>query len=333
VTILLETHGCYLEHDTGPGHPERPARLEAVLQGIDDAGVGDALVAVAPRTATEAEIGRVHQPDFVEALRRFCATGGGHLDADTAAAPGSWDAALLAAGAGLDAAERLQRGEGDAAFCVVRPPGHHATPTRAMGFCLLNNVAITAASLTARGERVAIVDWDAHHGNGTQDCFYADGEVLYVSMHEFPLYPGTGRLDDTGTGPGSGLTVNFPFPAGTTGDAYLAAIDEVVAPVIERFAPSWLLVSAGFDAHRADPLTGLGLAAGDYADLTRRLSPLVPRGRLIAFLEGGYDLEALALSAGACVAAMAGDDYRPEPATAGGAGRAVVEAALRLHCA
>jgi acetoin utilization deacetylase AcuC-like enzyme len=331
MSILLETHASYLGHDTGPGHPERPARLEAVLQGIDDAGITDAVVPVSPRPATDAEVQRAHAPEFVDALRRFCATGGGRLDPDTSAVPGSWDAALLAAGAGLDAAERLGRGEGTAAFCAVRPPGHHATPTRAMGFCLLNNVAVTAAALAARGERVVIVDWDAHHGNGTQDCFYADADVLYVSMHEYPLYPGTGRLDERGAGPGTGATVNFPFPAGTTGDAYLAAVDEVVGPAIERFEPSWLLLSAGFDAHRADPLTGLGLAAGDYADLTRRLLPLVPRGRVIAFLEGGYDLEALALSAGACVAAMAGHDYRPEPATAGGAGRAVVEAALRLQ--
>ena len=200
-----------------------------------------------------------------------------------------------------------------------------------MGFCLLNNVAVTAAALAARGERVLIVDWDAHHGNGTQDCFYADPRVLYVSMHEFPLYPGTGRLEETGTGAGEGSTVNLPFPAGTTGDAYLAAVDELVVPITEAFAPTWLLVSAGFDAHRADPLTGLGLAAGDYADLTRRLLPLVARGRVVAFLEGGYDLEALALSAGACVAALAGGDYRPEPATGGGAGRAIVDAALRLR--
>jgi acetoin utilization deacetylase AcuC-like enzyme len=333
VTILLETHASYLHHDTGPGHPERPARLEAVLQGIDDAGVGDAVVAVSPRPATEAELEETHAPEFVQALKRFCLTGGGHLDADTSAGPDSWDAALLAAGAGLDAVERLARGEASAAFCAVRPPGHHATPSRAMGFCLLNNVAVTASALRARGERVAIVDWDAHHGNGTQDCFYGDPRVLYVSMHEFPLYPGTGRLEETGAGDGDGCTVNLPFPAGTTGDAYLLAVDELVGPAVERFAPTWLLISAGFDAHRADPLTGLGLAAGDFADLTRRLAPLVPPGRVVAFLEGGYDLEALALSAGACVAALAGCDYRPEPATAGGAGRSVVEAALRLRTA
>ena len=178
------------------------------------------------------------------------------------------DGALLAAGAGLAAVDALERGEGTAAFCAVRPPGHHAEPDRAMGFCLLNNVAVTAAALRDRGQRVLIVDWDAHHGNGTQDMFWADPDVMYVSLHEWPLYPGTGRLDDVGVGPGAGTTVNFPLPAGATGDVYLAALDDVVAPLVERFAPDWVLVSAGFDAHRADPLTGLGLPSGDFADLT-----------------------------------------------------------------
>jgi acetoin utilization deacetylase AcuC-like enzyme len=302
-----------------------------VLGGIEAAGLADVIRTVAPRPATDQEVARAHAPEFVRALQRFCRDGGGHLDPDTAAGGRSWDAALSAAGAGLDAVDRLDRGEADAAFCAVRPPGHHATPRRAMGFCLLNNVAITAAALADRGERVLIVDWDAHHGNGTQECFYTDARVLYVSMHQYPLYPGTGSLDETGAGEGLGATVNFPFPAGTTGDAFLAAIDEVVAPVVERFEPTWLLVSAGFDAHRADPLTGLGFAAGDYSDLTRRVLPMVPRGHVVAFLEGGYDLEALALSTAACVAALAGEEYRPEPSTGGGAGRAVVDAALRLH--
>ena len=327
--VLVETHPRYQAHDTGPGHPERPARLDAVLAGLEASGAGEALVWAEPRPATVEELARVHPRPHLEALERFCAAGGGRLDADTSAVPGSWDAALLAAGAGPDAIERLDAGEAGAAFCAVRPPGHHATPDRSMGFCLLNNVAVAAAALADRGERVFVFDWDAHHGNGTQDAFYGDDRVLYVSAHQWPLYPGTGALSDTGAGAGAGLTLNLPFPAGTTGDVYLAAFDEVIAPAVEHFSPTWTIVSAGFDAHRADPLTGLGLSATDYADLTARLLGLLPAARILAFLEGGYDLQALALSAGAFVAALADVQFRPEAPTSGGPGRSVVDAVFR----
>jgi len=245
--------------------------------------------------------------------------------------PGSWTAARLAAGAGLVAVDSLRAGEADMAFCAVRPPGHHATPTRSMGFCLLNNVAVTAAALADAGERVAIVDIDAHHGNGTQEAFFGDGRVLFASCHQWPLYPGTGAADEVGTGEGEGMTINVPLPAGAAGDTYRHALDALIVPAVERFAPDWLLVSAGFDAHRADPLTDLGLSSGDYADLMERLTALVSRGRLVAFLEGGYDLGALADSAGAVVAAALGIRHRPEPATGEGPGRDVVDAQILRH--
>jgi acetoin utilization deacetylase AcuC-like enzyme len=288
-------------------------------------------VEIEPRLATRDELERVHDARYLAELERFCAAGGGRIDADTAASRASWEAALLASGAGLAMVDALIEGRGDAGFCAVRPPGHHAVPARAMGFCLLNNVAVTAAALRARGERVLIVDWDAHHGNGTQDMFWTDPMVMYVSMHEWPLYPGSGRLDDRGAAEGLGTTVNFPFPAGTTGDRYLDAIDTVVAPLAEQFQPAWVLVSAGYDAHRADPLTGLGLTAGDYADLTARLSDLAPARRFIAFLEGGYDLDALRDSVAATVSTLIGEPLRPERSTADGPGAHVVQAARDLH--
>jgi acetoin utilization deacetylase AcuC-like enzyme len=267
----------------------------------------------------------------VAQLEAFCARGGGALDPDTAVSVESWDAAVLAAGAGLEAVDALERGEGTAAFCAVRPPGHHALPGRAMGFCLFNNIAVTAAYLRERGAKILIFDWDAHHGNGTQDMFWTDPEVMYVSLHEWPLYPGTGRLDEIGAAAGTGTTVNFPLPAGATGDVFLAAIDEVVAPLAEGFAPDWVLVSAGFDAHVADPITGLGLRSGDFADLAGRVRELVPTGRTVAFLEGGYDLDALRDSVIATASALVGASHRPEPATAGGPGGHVVRAARELH--
>jgi acetoin utilization deacetylase AcuC-like enzyme len=329
--VLLASHERYFDHVAGGHHPERPARLEAVLGGVRSAGLGDAVELFVPRPATRAELERVHDAAYIDRVEQFCRGGGGRLDPDTGAGPGSYDAAVLAAGAGLDAVDRLDRGEADAAFCAVRPPGHHALAARAMGFCLFNNVGVTAASLADRGERVLVVDFDAHHGNGTQDLFYDDPRVMYVSMHEWPLFPGTGALTETGRGEGTGSTVNFPFPAGTAGDAYLAAIDEVVLPLADAWQPTWLLISAGFDAHRLDPLTDLGLTSGDYALLTERLVGLVGPRRVVAFLEGGYDLDALATSSGACLAALTGVSYRPERPTSGGLGRNVVDAALKIH--
>jgi acetoin utilization deacetylase AcuC-like enzyme len=198
-----------------------------------------------------------------------------------------------------------------------------------MGFCLLNNIGITARSLADAGHRVAIVDIDAHHGNGSQDAFYGDGDVLYVSFHQSPLYPGTGSAPEMGTGAGLGTTMNLPLPAGTMGDVYLRAFDELVAPALERFAPEWILVSAGFDSHRDDPLTDLGLTSGDLCDVVARILQHASPGRICMFLEGGYDLEALTHSVGASLSQALGTGYRPEDSTSGGPGNDVVDDLVR----
>lgn len=329
--MLFVTHAAYLDHETGLGHPERPQRLEAVRAGAQQAGLYDELVCSEPLPATTEDVERVHSPTYVAALERFCRSGGGHLDADTVAVPSSWEAALLAAGAGITAASRLRAGEGTAAFCAVRPPGHHALAARAMGFCLFNNIAVTAAALAEAGEQVMVVDIDAHHGNGTQDTFYDDPRVTYVSFHQSPLYPGTGSLFETGDGPGAGTTINIPVPAGATGDVYRRGVCDVVASLADEQRPEWLLVSAGFDGHRADPLADLGLTAGDFADIITDLITFVPEGRRLLFLEGGYDLDALRRCTTATVAALAGERVHDEPPTGGGPGSDIVAAAGSAH--
>jgi acetoin utilization deacetylase AcuC-like enzyme len=330
VTVLFATHPAYLEHLTGAGHPERPSRMQAVTAAATAPELGDAVVALEPRAATREELERVHPSWYVERLDELAEQGGGWIDADTRMSAQSADAARLAAGAGLAAVEALERGEGRGAFCAVRPPGHHATRTSAMGFCLFSNISVVAAALAARGERVWILDYDAHHGNGTQDVFYDDPRVLFVSFHQWPLYPGTGRMTETGAGAGAGTTLNVPLPAGATGDVYLRAFDDLVAPVVERFDPTWLLISAGFDAHRDDPLTELGLTAGDYPLLTERAMQLVPSGRTLAMLEGGYDLDALAASTAGVLGALAGITVRGEAPSSGGPGAEDV-ARVRSH--
>ena len=330
VSVVWITDDRFLDHDTGRSHPERPARLRAVVDGMQRAELNDALIPIEPRLATDEELLSVHDAAVLDSVRRVAQAGGGRLDPDTAMTPESEAAARLAAGAGLTAIDALNDGVADAAFCAVRPPGHHATPMRSMGFCLFNSAAVCARALADRGERVLVVDYDAHHGNGTQDVFWEDGRVMYVSWHQYPFYPGTGGLLERGAGAGVGTTINLPMPMGATGDVYRQGWEEAVLPVVEEFEPGWLVLSAGFDAHRADPLTNLGLAAGDFADLTEAIISVVPPGRRIAFLEGGYDLDALADCAGAAVAVLAGTAWRPEPATGGGPGAEVATAAAAL---
>ena len=352
--VLVITDERCLEHDAGRANPERPERLRQALSGVSAVDAELLSSAVVPRRAERAELELAHTPDMIDLIADLARCGGGRVDADTSVGPASFDAALLAAGSVLTAAEMLSDAEplriGDecqpgagptagaqarpaigtgraAAYCLVRPPGHHATIDNSMGFCLFNSVAVASAVLAAAAYKVAVVDIDAHHGNGTQDIFYHRDDVLYASIHQYPLYPGTGASAERGSGRGEGFTVNVPLPAGATGDVALASLDEVIIPAVERFTPDWLIISAGYDGHRADPLTNLGYSSADYGDLVRRLAPLAPRA--IAVLEGGYDPVGVRFSSQAVVGALLGLDIRPEAATSGGPGMDAVRAAAR----
>jgi acetoin utilization deacetylase AcuC-like enzyme len=292
-------HPSCAAHDPGPGHPERPERLHAIRARLAASGLLSELAQVEPRAARTEELELVHAPQHVARVRACCARAPAALDGDTCVSQDSWEAALHQAGAALEACERVLAGEWSNAFCAVRPPGHHAEPARAMGFCLFNGVAVAARALCARHglERVAILDWDVHHGNGTQHVFEADPSVFYASLHQWPLYPGTGAAGERGVGPGEGTTRNCPLPPGSGDAEWLAALERVILPELEAFAPQFVLVSAGFDAHRLDPLAGTRLGTACYGRMTELVSELAARtaaGRLVSVLEGGYHLGALA---------------------------------------
>ena len=328
VSTTLDVDG----HDSGRNHPERPERLRAAMAGIADAGVAEAIRTVEPRAAERHELERVHAVDYLDRLNRFCGGGGGRLDPDTRVGPGSWDTALRAAGAGLAVIDEIDAERAEGGLVVVRPPGHHALADRAMGFCLFNNVAVAAASLTARGERVLIVDWDVHHGNGTQAIFWDDPRVLFVSSQLTGHWPFSGVATETGGPLAPGMTINIALPEGATGDVLLRAMDDVVAPAVDRLSPTWVLVSAGYDSHRLDPLGGLGFSSGDFADFTKRVTGFAPDPRnVVLFLEGGYDLDAVRMSVGATVSALVGHEFRPEHSTSGGPGESSVQDARRAH--
>ena len=291
MSLLLVTHDLGLAHTSPEGHPERSDRLVATLAGFRRS-IPAITDVVAPRVE-RGDLERVHDRDYIDEIHNFCLDGGGMLDQDTFAVPETWEAALHAAGAGIAAVDHLTAGIGDTAFVAVRPPGHHAERHQAMGFCLFNNVAVAAAYLRSLGQRVAIVDWDVHHGNGTQRSFWTDPDVLYVSLHEFPFYPGTGWIAEIGGEAGEGATLNVALPSGTSSDDFLAAFGRVVDPVVGQFSPDWILISAGYDAHIRDPLGGLGLETSAYGTMASALAGIVPANRIISFLEGGYDLTAL----------------------------------------
>lgn len=304
MTTALFTHPACLAHDTSQRHPESPARLTAVLRALS----GDSFATLDRREAPRAsrdELALIHPPAFIEAvMRAIPAEGHSALDPDTIVSPGSGEAALRAAGAVVAAVDAVMGGEAANAFCAVRPPGHHAEPARAMGFCLFNNVAIGAAHARRRGcARVAVVDFDVHHGNGTQAAFESDGDFFYASTHQGNFYPGTGYSDETGVG----NIVNVPLPAGAGSIPFRAAYDGTIFPALATFRPEFLLISAGFDAHRADPLAQLMVEESDFAWVTERLLDIAADhagGRVVSTLEGGYDLSALAASAAAHVAVL-----------------------------
>jgi acetoin utilization deacetylase AcuC-like enzyme len=301
--MLLFTHAAMLAHDPVPGHPEQPARLSAVIDALADVERREA-----PLAAREALL-RVHPPAYVDALEAAFAAAERarvQLDADTAIAPGSREAAYRAAGACVAAVDAVLADEDDMAFCAVRPPGHHAEPEQPMGFCVFNNVAVAALhALDAHGlGRVAVIDFDVHHGNGTQTIAEREPRLFFASTHQAPFYPGTGRADETGL---NGNVVNAPLPAGADGVQWRRAMETRVLPALEAFAPELILVSAGFDAHRADPLAQLELDEADFAWAGKALLQHAARhcrGKLVSTLEGGYDLSALARSAAAYLGAL-----------------------------
>jgi acetoin utilization deacetylase AcuC-like enzyme len=306
-----------LAHDPGHGHPERPERLRVLHHHLSDA---PGLIRIGARAASADEIALVHAPALVE---RVAATAGQPcviFDPDTRTSPGSWEAARLAVGGLIDLCDAVLAGEVRNGVALVRPPGHHAERARAMGFCLFNNVAIAAAHLRWRGvARVLIVDWDLHHGNGTQHLFERDPDVLYVSTHQYPYYPGTGAVDEVGEGAGAGRTLNLPFPAGFGDREFERAFTEVVVPVCRQFAPEFVLVSAGFDCDIRDPLGGLAVTPAGIAAMARALTALAEEyahGRIVGVLEGGYDLDAIVDGVDTLLAILRGD-RRPVPLATG----------------
>ncbi len=301
------------EHDPGVGHPEQPARFRAVANQLKSSGLMARLVALDTRRATDDELALVHSRDYIALVETEIGQGANQLSTgDTTINAHSGEAARIAAGSALSGVDAVFRGTVQNAFCLVRPPGHHANRTRGMGFCLFNTVAIAAryAQRKYAANRVLIVDWDVHHGNGTQDIFYADGSVLFFSTHQSPWYPGTGASDETGEAEGAGKTINCPFPAGTGSGKIFRAFQDVLVPAAEKFGPDLVLLSAGFDSRVGDPLGQFLLTDSDFRTLTSLVTDLSAKscnGRLVSVLEGGYSLQGLALATEAHVRGLLGE--------------------------
>ncbi len=295
-TILFQSDAFTL-HDTGT-HPENPRRMLAIDREFQKRHLLADRLVVPFEMATPEAIARVHDPGLLGALETIASEGGGWIDADTVVRPESVDVVRLAAGAGIAAVDTVLGGKARRGFVIARPPGHHATPSRPMGFCLINTVAIAAAHARVSGAtRVAILDWDVHHGNGTQDIFYDNGDVLFCSLHQWPFYPGTGSRDETGRGAGAGTTINIPMAAGSGDSLYIRHLEETIAPAILAFRPDLLLISAGYDAHENDPLGGMQVTDEGFRQMAAfavDLAESVCQGRIVAVLEGGYDPPALA---------------------------------------
>lgn len=310
----LITHPEYRRHLTAPGHPERPERLTAIEALLRRTPLWDGVGHPDPAPVDEELLARVHTRSYIGRVREMAASGGGYLDPDTPVSPPSYDVARRAAGGAALAVDTVADREGAVAFALLRPPGHHAGAADGRGFCLFNNAALAARhALDARGaRRVFILDWDVHHGNGTQEIFYRDPAVVFCSLHQEAWYPGTGALEETGEGPGEGATINIPLPAGVGDGGYLHVFEEVVLPLLRAVAPSLIVISAGFDAHHADPLGGMMLTARGFGRLARLTREAAGNTPMAALLEGGYDLDALAFSVAATLGALTGIEARAE---------------------
>ncbi|HMV43490.1 MAG TPA: histone deacetylase [Leptospiraceae bacterium] len=298
----------FLDHETGQQHPENYQRLVSIINKIKSTSYYSELIQPEIREATEDEIATIHSSAYIKDFQKRVKQGVGYFDGDTPYSSGSFKAATLASGSGIALADVILRGEADNGIALVRPPGHHAEKYHAMGFCMFNNIAITAKYLQSKGiQKIFILDWDVHHGNGTENSFYADDTVFFASTHQYPFYPGSGAETDIGTGKGKGFNLNIPLSRGSSNEDYLNAFTEKIVPAIDRFQPDFILVSAGFDAHKDDPLGGMNLTSSVYerfTDIIRKKAEEHCKGKLISFLEGGYNLSALADSVEAHIAAL-----------------------------